>query len=54
VRPIQLRYDARPTAATLRADVLAITEWFTDAHGAADWRRSVSALLAEEILAELA
>ncbi|PPF84502.1 FAD-binding molybdopterin dehydrogenase [Subtercola sp. Z020] len=54
VRPIQLRYDARPTAATLRADVLAITEWFTDAHGAADWRRGVSALLAEEILEELA
>ncbi|RFA22002.1 FAD binding domain-containing protein [Subtercola boreus] len=53
VRPIQLRYETRPPAATLRSDVLAISEWFTDAHGAADWRRAVSALLAEEIREEL-
>ncbi|RFA08695.1 FAD-binding molybdopterin dehydrogenase [Subtercola boreus] len=54
VRPIQLRYESRPAAVTLRDDVLAITEWFTDAHGAADWRRAVSAVLAEEIREELA
>ncbi|RFA14897.1 FAD-binding molybdopterin dehydrogenase [Subtercola boreus] len=54
VRPLQLRYETLPDAAQLEGDVLAITEWFTDAHGAADWRRSVSALLAAEILEELA
>ena len=27
--------------------------WFTDPHGAADWRRAVVGVLAEEIRAEL-
>ncbi|CAN5161875.1 FAD binding domain-containing protein [soil metagenome] len=54
VRPIRLRYDTLPGAAALRSDVLAIAEWFSDAHGAADWRRSVGAVLAEEIREELA
>ena len=53
LRPEQLRYDALPTAAALADDVRAIRTWFTDAHGAADWRRAVSALLAEEIRREL-
>lgn len=54
VRPCQLRFDAVPEAAELDVGVAALTEWFTDAHGAADWRRAVSRLLAEEIRAELA
>jgi CO/xanthine dehydrogenase FAD-binding subunit len=54
LRPVQLRYPTLPDAATLDADVAAITAWFTDPHGAADWRRAVSRLLAEEIRAELA
>ncbi|GAA1000348.1 FAD binding domain-containing protein [Subtercola frigoramans] len=54
VRPIQLRYATLPPAETLQAAVLAITEWFSDAHGAADWRRGVAAVLAEEIREELA
>ncbi|UFS61014.1 FAD binding domain-containing protein [Subtercola endophyticus] len=54
VRPIQLRYPDPPDAATLRDDVLAIEAWFTDPHGAADWRRTVSTVLAEEIRQELA
>ncbi|MBB3039491.1 FAD binding domain-containing protein [Hoyosella altamirensis] len=29
------------------------TAWYTDAHGTADWRRSVTALLVEESLAEI-
>ena len=53
VRPVQLRYPVIPDAATLDADVAAVREWFTDAHGAADWRRAVSRLLAEEIRSEL-
>jgi hypothetical protein len=54
VRPVQLRYPSLPDSDTLRADVLAIDEWFTDPHGAADWRRTVSTVLAAEILEELA
>ncbi len=54
VHPEQLRYPALPDAATLGADVERLETWFTDPHGAADWRRAVSSLLAREILAELA
>ena len=54
VRPVQLRYDAHPSPARVRDDVEAVDCWFTDAHGAADWRRAVSVVLALEILDELA
>ena len=54
VRPVQLRYDALPQADRLRTDVEAVDAWFTDAHGAADWRRAVSVVLGLEILEELA
>ena len=53
VRPVQLRYPALPDRHVLAADVGDISEWFTDPHGAADWRRAVSRLLAEQIRAEL-
>ncbi|QJU54021.1 FAD binding domain-containing protein [Herbiconiux sp. KACC 21604] len=53
VRPEQLRFDALPGAEELAARVGAIDSWFTDPHGAADWRRSVSTALALEILNEL-
>lgn len=53
LHPEQVRYDALPSAELLAHDVEAIETWFTDPHGAADWRRSVSALLATEILEEL-
>jgi CO/xanthine dehydrogenase FAD-binding subunit len=54
VRPVQLRYPQAPAAAELAADIAAIDAWFTDAHGAADWRRAVSGRLGEEIRQELA
>ncbi|WP_188680511.1 FAD binding domain-containing protein [Subtercola lobariae] len=54
VRPVQLRYPELPTDEALHDDVLAIDEWFTDPHGAADWRRTVSTVLAAEIRNELA
>jgi CO/xanthine dehydrogenase FAD-binding subunit len=54
VRPVQLRYDEPPARARLQADVEAVDAWFTDAHGAADWRRATSVVLGLEILAELA
>jgi CO/xanthine dehydrogenase FAD-binding subunit len=54
VRPVQLRYPVLPEAGLLDADVAAIGDWFSDPHGAADWRRAVSRLQAEEIRSELA
>ena len=53
LRPVQLRYDTLPAAAELRAGVADIDAWFTDAHGAADWRAAVSAVLAEEVRQQL-
>jgi CO/xanthine dehydrogenase FAD-binding subunit len=52
-RPRQLRFDTVPTSEALAAGIRTITEWFTDAHGTADWRAAQSALLAEEIRLEL-
>ena len=53
VRPELLRYPTIPSAPALARDVTALDSWFTDAHGAADWRRAVSAVLGEEIRTEL-
>ena len=53
VRPVQLRWPVRPGAGELAEAVSAVEEWFTDPHGAADWRRAVSGVLAEEIRLEL-
>lgn len=53
-RPVQLRYPDLPDADALAADVGAVDAWFSDPHGAADWRRAVSGLLAQEIREELA
>ena len=54
LRPVQLRYPALPSIEVLARDIAAIDCWFTDAHGAADWRRAMGLLLGEEIRAELA
>lgn len=52
-RPEVLRFPELPSASSLAAAVGAIPSWFSDAHGAADWRAAVSVLLAEEIRQEL-
>ncbi|MFT4087949.1 MAG: FAD binding domain-containing protein, partial [Gordonia sp. (in: high G+C Gram-positive bacteria)] len=49
--PRVLRYAALPAAAQLRSDVEALDGYYTDPLGSADWRRSVSAVLAGRILA---
>ena len=54
LHPVQLRYPQLPAAEVLARDIAAIDCWFTDAHGAADWRRAMGLLLGEEIRAELA
>ncbi len=56
-RPRQLAFPALPTFGALRDTIeAAIPEdgWYDDVHGAPDWRRHVTGLLAEEIRRELA
>jgi CO/xanthine dehydrogenase FAD-binding subunit len=56
-RPVRLPFGDLPSAADLRAALAAaIPEgaWYDDVHGAPDWRRHVTGLLAEEIREELA
>lgn len=52
-RPERLRYPSRPDVEQLRSDVLALDTYYTDPLGTADWRRGVSAELAERALARL-
>jgi hypothetical protein len=52
-RPRQLRYESLPTADELAAGVAGIDSWFTDPHGAADWREMMSGLFVEELRQEL-
>ncbi|MEU5841895.1 FAD binding domain-containing protein [Rhodococcus sp. NPDC047139] len=56
VRPFLLRFADIPSAQELSHNLsrLILAEDFhTDAHGAADWRRAVTAVLAEEVRTEL-
>ena len=52
-RPRQLRFDEAPSARALESAVLGLDGWHDDAHGAADWRRAMSVLFAEQLRAEL-
>ena len=52
--PVVLRYDELPDAAALAAAVSAAEGYYSDPLGAADWRRGVSIVLAEQIRTELA
>jgi CO/xanthine dehydrogenase FAD-binding subunit len=52
--PVVFRYPELPDAERLADDVARADGYFTDPLGAADWRRGVSAVLAERVRAELA
>jgi CO/xanthine dehydrogenase FAD-binding subunit len=52
-RPEVIRFPDVPAPEELAAAIAAVRTWFSDAHGAADWREGVSRLLAEEIRQEL-
>ncbi|WP_062297939.1 FAD binding domain-containing protein [Demequina maris] len=52
--PTVLRYAAPPDPATARDDARAAEGFYTDALGAADWRRHVAGVLAAEVAEELA
>ena len=51
--PRVLRYPTLPAAGVLRADTAALDGYYTDPLGSTDWRRGVTAVLAEEIRDEL-
>ncbi len=56
-RPVHLPFRALPRAAELQEAIAAAIPqggWYDDVHGAPDWRRHVTGLLAEEIREELA
>lgn len=53
-RPCRLAFPALPRAAALHSALAGIDCWYTDPHGAADWREHVTGRLAGEILAEIA
>jgi CO/xanthine dehydrogenase FAD-binding subunit len=56
-RPIQLRFESMPDAASLTAKIeqrVPPESYYDDMHGRPDWRRHVTLLYAEEIRAELA
>ena len=54
-RPLALRFPAVPGAAELRDELADIPDdmWHSDAHGAPDWRKAVTGVLAQEIVEEL-
>jgi xanthine dehydrogenase FAD-binding subunit len=54
LRPIVLRYPVLPDPGVLTRAADAVTDYFTDPFGAADWRRAVSGVLLEEVRQELA
>ena len=53
-RPHVLRFDDLPSASALESAVGALSGWFTDAHGASDWRRAMGLRFAAELRNELA
>jgi len=56
-RPVRLPFRALPGAAALQEAIAAAIPaegWYDDVHGAPDWRRHVTGLLAEEIREALA
>lgn len=51
--PVQHRFAGHPTSAQVDGALTGL-EWFDDLHGAPDWRRAVTTLLAHEAVAEVA
>jgi len=51
--PEQARFDHLPTAAQLEQRLRTIETWYTDAHGAADWREAMTVRFAEQLRVEL-
>lgn len=52
-RPHQIRFDSMPSGYGLHSAISEIDDWYSDPHGAPDWRRAMSLHLAEELRIEL-
>lgn len=52
-RPHVWRFARPPGAAALAAALAEVDRWYDDPHGAPDWRRHVTAVLAREVVEEL-
>lgn len=52
-RPYRFEFATPPAPGELAAALDGVPRWYDDPHGAPDWRRAVTGLLAEEIRAEL-
>jgi CO/xanthine dehydrogenase FAD-binding subunit len=52
-RPYRFAFPALPSSSELVAVLDTVPGWLADPHGAPDWRRAVTGLLAEEIREEL-
>jgi len=52
-RPVQLRFDEVPGERALAEAVAGVDCWYSDPHGAPDWRRAMSARFADELRVEL-
>jgi len=52
--PRVFTFPTIPTREVLATDVDTTSDWYDDAHGAADWRRAMTLRLAEELRAEAA
>jgi CO/xanthine dehydrogenase FAD-binding subunit len=50
--PHQLRFDELPSAVALADAVDRIDDWYSDPHGAPDWRHGMSRLFAEQLRVE--
>jgi CO/xanthine dehydrogenase FAD-binding subunit len=51
--PLVLRFEGLPDSARLAKDIAEASGYYSDPLGAADWRRAVSVVLAEQLRAEL-
>lgn len=52
-RPGVVEFERMPAAGELREAVAALSPWYADAHGSAEWKRAMALLLAEEVRIEL-
>jgi CO/xanthine dehydrogenase FAD-binding subunit len=52
-RPYVFRFDHPPADDDIGSAMRSISEWYADAHGAADWRAAVTLKLAREVCSEL-
>ncbi len=53
-RPYRFAFPSPPSASALCTALDTVPRWYDDPHGAPDWRRHITGLLAREVVEELA